>query len=156
MYPSYIIQIYIFLIVLYFKLKKHLKTGAYLFRNNPRIQYNSPPIILFLYNSSITFIIILLIAIRLSNKHSFIKVNTVIVEVYTILVYMYFFHRYVQDNTWWNKIPVGCNKYTHSLLEFGINGVISVSEFLKFDQQFPHNKFIYLFYLNYVDYSTML
>ena len=57
---------------------------------------------------------------------------------------MYFFDRYVQYNTWWNKIPVGYNKYTHSLLEFGINGVISVSEFPKFDQQFSHNKCIYL------------
>ena len=132
-------------ILLYFKFKKNLKTGTYLFRNNPITQYNSASIILFLYNSSITFIIILLIAIRLSNKHTFIKVNAVIVEVYTILVYTHFFDRYVQYNTWWNKIPVGYNKYTHSLLEFGINGVISVSEFSKFDQQFSHNKCINLF-----------
>ena len=75
-------------IVLYFKFKKHLKTEAYLFRNNSRTQYNSAHIILFLYNSSITLIIILLIAIRLSNKHTFIKVNAVIVEEYTILVFL--------------------------------------------------------------------
>ena len=81
----------------------------------------------------------------LSSRNTFIKVNAVIAEVYTILVYIYFFDSYAQYNTWWNKIPVGYNKYTHSSLECGINGVISVSEFPKFDQQLPHNKFIYLF-----------
>ena len=45
---------------------------------------------------------------------------------------------------------------THSLLEFGIHGVISVSElFPKFDNSHITNVFTYL-YLNYVDYSTML
>ena len=54
----------------YFKIIKHLKTVAYLVRNNPITQYNSASIILLLYNSSITFIIILQIAIRLINgKH---------------------------------------------------------------------------------------
>ena len=91
---------------------------VYLVRNNPRTQYRSASIILFLYNPSITFIIILLIAIRLSNRNTFINVNAVIVELYTILVYMHFFDRYAQHNTWRNKIPVGYSKYTHSLLDF--------------------------------------
>ena len=80
----------------------------------PRTQYNSASIIWFLYNSSITFIIIVMIAIRLSNRNTFINVNTVIVELYTILIYIYFFDRYAQYNILWNTIPAVYNKYKHS------------------------------------------
>ena len=50
-----------------------------------------------------------------------------------------------QHKIWWDDIEVCYTKYTHTLLKGRIYGVVSVSEFSKFDEHLPQNKIIYLF-----------
>ena len=71
-------------ILLYIKIKRHLKTVAYQVAHKHR--YNFTAIIFFMYNFIINLINILLSAIKFSNGNIYLKLITVNEKLYTILI----------------------------------------------------------------------
>ena len=119
-------------IILNFKIMKYLKTMGYIVGHNPRNWYNYNPIILFNWNFSINFIIILLIAIKFSNGNTCVKLTAINEKLYDILVYMYSSDRLAQHKIWWDDIEVCYTKYTRTLLKDSIYDVVSDSPYRNF------------------------